>query len=582
MKSTILLPCVALAGSALAWVELDPSIIPQVKEPLPVFTLGPPASLPVEFLNELIQEVNPGIKLQRNETAGPGLFAYDGDRLVAFVDNETGEAQIFPDIAALNSTNEIESVNSQRVWSFLSTNGSFPADDTNITVTVGETLFGTSSYNDDNRPQAAVVGFNSTPEVYWTNNIVERTVIFNNVTYPVCGPGSQATFSISPEQQVVSLAYNWRPASLTNRTIAANSTRVAVESIKAQLEPIGFKSGLVKIDKVEVCFYDSGVSAIQPVYRYFGYSHAGKNSTVTVPTPITGYIAIGTGSPEFIPNLNEFVSANPPLEANNTIVARAPPSYFVARSELERRGPKPQIKVARYVVRDDIAQWTKSANNFWNNLSNRVADFANDQFYWSYPYLYTTRKERFINEAHIALTEAHGSYHLFSTEANCCDLVNIDSDVPDTPTSGYGGGAAASGDLVNLAYWIIHSCEVLPTPADYAPEDRLDAYAPWWDVFNGLHAVLSYRTQMYIADNAAGATAKAISMGAPVVSAWLKAVNEDKKYRGSPTYFSSNANREQPYGRASAMFVCGHEGDRVWQVENLGRASCLRTIWYNN
>ncbi|KAH6910219.1 hypothetical protein BKA70DRAFT_118750 [Coprinopsis sp. MPI-PUGE-AT-0042] len=579
MKSTILLPCVAFAGSALAWVELDPSIIPHVEEPLPVFTLGPPASLPVDFLNDLIQEVNPGITLQSNETMGPGLFAYDGDRLVAFVDDETGEAQIFPDIASLDSTSQVEFVNTERVWSFLSVNGSFPADDTNVTVTTGETLYGTTSYNDNVPLAAAVSGNDNTPEVYWTNGIVERTVIYNNVTYPVCGPGSQASFSMTPEEKVVSLAYNWRPASLTNQTIRANSTAVAVESIKAQLEPIGFKSGLVKVNKVEVCFYDSGVSAMQPVYRYFGYSHANKNSTVTVPTPITGYIAIGAGSPEFIPGLNEIVTTNPPAESNNTIAARAPPSYFEARSNLQRRGPKPQVKVARYVVRDDVAQWTKSANNFWNNLSNKVADFANDQFYWSYPYLYTTSKNRYINEAHIALTEAHGSYHLFSTEANCCDLVNIDDDILDTPTSGYGGGAAASGDL---AYWIIHSCEVLPTPADYSPEDRLDAYAPWWDVFNGMHAVLSYRTQMYIADNAAGATAKAISMGAPVVGAWMKAVNEDKIYRGGPTYFSSNANREQPYGRASAIFVCGHESDRVWQVENLGRPDCLRTLWYDN
>ncbi|KAH6885526.1 hypothetical protein BKA70DRAFT_125827 [Coprinopsis sp. MPI-PUGE-AT-0042] len=580
MKYTILLPCMAFAGSALAWVELDPSIIPLVKEPLPVFKLGAPASLPVDFLNDLIQEANPGIKLQRNETMGPGLFAYDGDRLVAFVDQGTGETQIFPNIAALKSTNEIEFANTKRVWSFLSVNGSFPADDTNITVTPGETLYGTTSYSDNGPSVSAVVApNNTTPEIYWTNGIVERTVVYNNVTYPVCGPGSQATFSVTPEERIASLAYYWRPAFRTNQTISANSTAIVIGSIKAQLEPIGFKSGLVKVNKVEVCFYDSGVSAMQPVYRYFGYSHANKNSTVTSPTPITGYIAIGAGSPEFIPILNEVVTTNPPTEANNTLAARAPPSYFEVRSDLQRRGVKPRVKVARYVVRHDVDQWVKSANNFWNNLSNRVADFTNDQYYWAYPFLYTTSKDQFINEAHIALTEAHGTYHLFSTERNCCDLVDIDSDIPNTPTSGYGGGAAKSGDL---AYWIIHSCEVLPTPTDYAPADRLKAYAPWWDVFNGMHAVLSYRTQMFISDNAAGATAKAISMGAPVVGAWMKAVHEDRSYRGSPTYFDTNVNRQQPYGRASAIFVCGHENDRVWQVENLGRPGCLRTVWYNN
>ena len=82
------------------------------------------------------------------------------------------------------------------------------------------------------------------------------------------------------------------------------------------------------------------------------------------------------------------------------------------------------------------------------------------------------------------------------------DLVNIDTDIPSGGSNGYGGGAGASGDL---AYWIIHSCEVLPTPADYSAENRRLAYDTWWDVFNGMHAVLSYRTQMFIADNAAGA-----------------------------------------------------------------------------
>ncbi|KAH6910220.1 hypothetical protein BKA70DRAFT_118756 [Coprinopsis sp. MPI-PUGE-AT-0042] len=580
MKYTILLPCMVFAGSALAWVELDPSIIPLVKEPLPVFKLGAPASLPVDFLNDLIQEANPGIKLQPNETMGPGLFAYDGDRLVAFVDQGTGETQIFPNIAALKSTNEIEFVNTKRVWSFLSVNGSFPADDTNVTVTPGGTLYGTTSYSDNGPSVSAVVApNNTTPEVYWTNGIVERTVVYNNVTYPVCGPGSQATFSVAPEERIVSLAYYWRPAFRTKQTIRANSTAIVIGSIKAQLEPIGIKTGLVKVDKVEVCFYDSGVSAMQPVYRYFGSSHANKNSTVTVPIPITGYIAIGAGSPEFIPILNEVVVTNPPTEPNNTLAARAPPSYFEARSDLQTRGVKPQVKVARYVVRNDDPDWVKSANNFWNNLSNRIADFANDQYYWAYPFLYTTNKDQFINEAHIALTESHGSYHLFTTLRDCCDIVNIDTDFPNTPTSGYGGGAAKSGDL---AYWVIHSCEVLPTPADYPPADRLKAYAPWWDVFNGLHAVLGYRTDMYISDNAAGTTAKAISMGAPVVGAWMKAVNEDGLYRGNPTYFSNNAHKVQPLGRASAIFVCGHESDRVWQVENLGRPGCLRTLWYNN
>jgi hypothetical protein len=41
----------------------------------------------------------------------------------------------------------------------------------------------------------------------------------------------------------------------------------------------------------------------------------------------------------------------------------------------------------------------------------------------------------------------------------------------DIPSTGYGPGAGGS-----LAYWILHSCEVIPTPTDYSDADSQEAW----------------------------------------------------------------------------------------------------------
>jgi hypothetical protein len=69
----------------------------------------------------------------------------------------------------------------------------------------------------------------------------------------------------------------------------------------------------------------------------------------------------------------------------------------------------------------------------------------------------------------------------------------------------------------SLGYWIIHSCEVLPTQTDEST-----SFDVWWNIFQGLHAVAGYRTEMWISDGATGPFGFSIGLGAPVVSAWLK------------------------------------------------------------
>ncbi|TFK26277.1 hypothetical protein FA15DRAFT_637770 [Coprinopsis marcescibilis] len=552
-------------GSAWSSVKLDPSLIPKIGDALPIFKLGSPSTFQVDYLNELLQETNPGVKFDRNETLGPDLYAYNGDRLVGWV-TAGGETNWFPNLDGIEPLTG-KDIDISRVNEFLSRTEAFPQDDTKFSIVPGSTLYGNTVTSRDPKEVAANL---TTPQVYLTHGIIERTIDFKGQTYPICGPGSRASFGIGAQQQLLALSHRWNPAGITDQLIKPTSTTRIIRTLTKELEPIGQPAGSeVVIDKVDVCFYDSGESFIQPVYRFSGVTH-GNFTKVTVPPRVVAFLSIGEGSPEALPPVLKLEEGPPPTDH---FVSQPPP----ADEQLKARGVKPRLSVARYVVRNDIQQWVTSGQTFWSNLGSGLVDWSDDQWFWSHPFLYTTSKDSFINRADIALTEAHGNYHLFSTSSNCCDLVSIDPDFPNTPTSGYGGGARG-----RLGYWIIHSCSVIPTPVDFSAANFNRAFDPWWDVFNGMHAVLSYRTQMLIADGATASTARAISLGVPVVGAWLQAVITDSIYRGRPTYFDTNVNRIQPYGRPSAMFPCGHGDDRVWQTDNLGRPGCLTVVWYDN
>ncbi|KAF8860453.1 hypothetical protein BDZ45DRAFT_741347 [Acephala macrosclerotiorum] len=202
----------------------------------------------------------------------------------------------------------------------------------------------------------------------------------------------------------------------------------------------------------------------------------------------------------------------------------------------------------------DDAGRTASANNLWTSLNTwngKFAQFINWQYYFAYPYLFTTSKQTCINSAHVSLTEVHGSWDLFTTYQNWGDVVYLGQ----IAAGGYGGGA-----MGKLAYWIIHACEAIPSVIDY-PSSPSTSYNIWWHSFGGLRAVVGYRTKMYI--------------------------NDDNHWYGSSspyvqTYYDANKGINEPYGRASTVYVCGHAGHLVWNVANLGRATCLQETHYQN
>jgi hypothetical protein len=309
---------------------------------------------------------------------------------------------------------------------------------------------------------------------------------------------------------------------------------------------------------VEVGYYDGNQDFIQPVYRFTATIHSEAAKTDPrqrrIDSHVIGYIPIEKGI-EPVPILSATPKVMPAMPTGEGV----PP---LPRAPVKEDDPT----VGRYVVRNDDPNWVANANEFWNGLTaipSLAPNFTNAQYYWAYPYEYTTSKNDFVNSVNVALTEAHGDWWLFTTLQNCCDVVDI-----NTIPGGYGTSAGG-----NLCFWAIHSCEVVP-----APEDTANWPNPWWNIFKGLHAVVGYRTIMYIDDDVGYPFGYNLAIGIPFVSAWFSAVQGSSAYASGPRWYCHGANKLM--GRACAIVVCGHENDNIYDTQVLAPANCLNVYWY--
>jgi hypothetical protein len=419
-----------------------------------------------------------------------------------------------------------------------------------------------------------------------TNVVAQRSIHVPEAGthFPVRGNASKAVFGVGADGNLQSLSHFWHPAKLGGSTITPRPTREIYSAIIAQLKSFAEISP-VTVDSVELCFFDAGAAYIQPVFYFAATIQNNPQSKIVNQTHarISGYISLGSEPLESLPSLTKPSDISPPRFASKeSPTPEVPKSRRSYPPSLSKRGNS--IKVGRYVVRNDSTAWVASANDFLSTLVKysspvlpwlpRFVTFLNSQYYWAEPFLFTSSKESFIDSVHIADTEVHGNWHLFSTYQNWGDIVSLS----DIPASGYGGGAGGS-----LAYWILHSCEIIPTETDY-PARKTQSFDAWWNIFNGLHAIVGYRTEMWIADGATTPFARDIARGFAVVPAWMKAVHDDMVYAPSPgnIYYDTNRKMNEPMGRASSISVCGHTDDVVWNVRSLGRAGCLHEWWYEN
>ncbi|KAJ2917470.1 hypothetical protein MD484_g2905, partial [Candolleomyces efflorescens] len=585
MIKPLLLSLISLAAFvAASWVDLDPKLLPVIEGSLPVLNLGSPTFLSMDLLDSIVGNIAPNVTF--NDEGDGNITAYNGEVLAGFVNKDTGETRIYGDYASIPPAKS--AINVKKALEFIKPDSiGFPIDDTTIRVVKGPSLLGATLFVDEG---------NSTEEAtYLTQSFVQRSIrASNGVLYPVCGPGSQAAFGVGADNKIVSVSYLWKPAKNSGQEIKPNSTKNAVDTIKSALLSWTSADQGVGVYGIDVCFYDSGVSFLQPVYRVLAQTHLSKDGSSKVnANRLLHYFPIGSGSPEPLPSVfpGNSTAAGPPDEPQGNITARSLPDELDARSfsPVEARGIKPEIKVGRYVVRNDSAQYSflRNANGFWDNLaSSRVYAFQNSQYYWHYPFIYKESANTFINDVHLALTETHGSFHLMTTLSNCCDLVSIPGDLQST---GYGTTAGGRGGRFRLGFWIINACEVMPASIDFQLLESTQArrlaraFDPWRPVLaGGISAIMSWRTSPYFADDTPQTVAKLIAQGRGVASSWLEAAVTDPVYRHSSMYIGQTSRVNQPHGRASAVYPCERAASNVQQTAEFGRPTCIQMRYYDN
>jgi hypothetical protein len=551
-------------------IRLLPEQIPAVSGPLKVLrlsTLKPPVEFVEQALGQNAAEPTRLAPLSAMPQPAPEkaklpqeiLGAMREGALAAYVDTRTGDAEVFPSLKRTKNVAEAQEGAlleraSSRAREIFERPDILPRDATRFSLERPRPLYGqTAERSGTGEVKAA------SSEIYLTYVTARRSV----GDYFVYGPGSRALVAFGNDGTVQGFQRRWKAAAAAGEVSETRSRAEVAEAIRSQL---GFaaRTGEVEVMNVDVAYYDGHREYLQPVYRFTARIHesaapGGRPSVHVDDDFVIGYVPIGK-----------------PLEPVPTLLARAP-----AGPSTPARGkatpPRPgDPTVGRYVVRNDDPNWVANANEFYAGLTSFFGGplFTNSQYYWAYPFEFTSDESGFINTVNVALNEVHGDWWLFSTLKNCCDLVDITA-IP--ASSGYG---PASGG--NLDFWVLHSCEVVPSAIDApCPSDSRPWWTPWFNIFQGVHSVVGYRTIMWIDDDVTGPFATSLRLGAPVVSAWFNATTSAAGYQGNPTY-GAHCGRKPPMGRPSTVSACGHEGEWIYDTTRLAPASCLVNYWQPN
>jgi hypothetical protein len=528
-----------------AQIGLSLEQIPEVKERMPVMELSTGVLAPEKLMHDVLRASAPDASMNPYGHAG-AVAAHDGKRLTAFINPMTGESSVFPLLEALKPSRNLKEHAERAAHRLAADLSLFPRDGTRITPLAPVTLIGARHLREGRRTEPAAE--------YLAFVRFERDVH----GHPVLGPGTRAMAAVAEDGTIRGLSHRWRAAHPIALKLPARPRDEIARAIRAQLAA-STHTGQVTVDKVKLGYYDAGGRYLQPVY-YFAATIASRNRELHAANRrVTGFVPLSEEL-EPLPVLGSH-QGDPPSEP------RRGQRYGNARQAAPRGDPT----VGRYVVRNDAQGWVDSANGFYANLVlanffGSSIPFTDAQYYWAEPFEFLSDKDSFVNSVNIALNEVHGNWGLFSTRDNQDDLVFLNT----IPTDGYGGGA--------LAYWILHSCEVIPTATD-----EPTSFDVWWNIFNGMHAAVGYRTEMWINDGVTSAFGLSMGLGAPVISAWFNSIASNSNYGANDaTYLDDNRGIIEPMGRASAIAVCGHGDDTASDIASLGPADCLTEWWFNN
>ena len=558
--------------------------VPEVKGSLPIIRFNSQAA-PAGFVRESLNKMgaNPskiGPLAKSPEFANSDkhipesvMGLMDNGHLRAYWDENSGDAEIFPffeeqktvvvaDPAALSadrhSTETSDALKQKLNLATTSAQQIFarpdilPHDATQFTIGTPRPVMGASASREAGTENVKDSG----STLYLTYVPVMRKV----EGYPVYGEGSRALVAIGNDGSVQGFSRHWKTGAVNGGVQETRTAEQVRSEIVKQLQPLAALAN-VSVLSVDLAYYDNNVDSIQPVYRITAKVHYLPGS-------------VGGVKPAKQLGDDDFIVRYLPVGALREAAAPElilPSSFDAPRAPVTI--PPDDPTVGRYVVRNDDSGWVASANGFWNNISGfpNGGFFTNLQYYWAYPFEFNSYEQSYTNSVNVSLTEAHGDWWFFTTYQNWGDGVDITA-IP--ANEGYG---PANGG--QLAYWALHTCEVVPSYVD-APcsTDSRSWWTPWFNVFKGLHTVVGYRTIMYINDGTTSPFGSSLEWGAPVISAWFNATNGALDYFFRPTS-TAHCGKSLPMGRPSVVTVCGHENDNIYNQAAIPAASCLHNLY---
>lgn len=581
-------------------IDFPSSLIPKVPNSLPILKLTAQAP-PVEFLKDTLSKIGIREEAIQPLVKTPALVergispqmtgVVEQGHVRACWHSETGEAEISPDLEELKTERfvagnnrhlEAAAVLARRVFALP---GILPKDATSYTLGEPIPLLGSTA-----RKEANGRVIQSELALY-----LSYVPAFRRVEgYPVYGTGSRALVGVDNAGLIQAFSLHWRAGSLSGEAHEKRTAEQVYDALKAVVEPLA-RVGNVRVQSVGIGYYDDEESSrMGPAYRLIARVHSNPSSRATAGKQADDdFIVLYApyGDTALPPSLNQG-GGEQPKTADAKMLGGLPADARVAAGD---------PTVGRYVVRNDDPGWVNDANSFWSGLTSSGGGslFTNSQYYWAEPFEFTTNASSFVDNVQVGEVEAHGDWWFFTTYQDWGDGVNLDTN----PAPGGGYGSVKHGQL---NYLILHGCEDVPSAAE-APcpkgmptTDNRPWSDPWFRIFQGMHTVVGYRTIMYINDSVGGPFGKALRNSQPVLAAWSNALLTAGDYQGKPRLIAhcgrnpaaklapgdSCPSNSTPgclvMGQPSAVTVCGHSNDTIFNQSTLPAASCLTNYWWWN
>jgi hypothetical protein len=532
--------------------------VPAVQKPLPLFRLVTTAA-PASFVHDVLSG-RQGIAME-----GTRYVARDTQGVLhAFVDAATGEAQIFPDFAPTGDAARPAALMSAANAVFARPDV-IPKDATQVRIgDVTPVFAAAASHGTDGSTHPA-----GTPKVLFTYIPAERFA----AGLPVTGKGSHVTVGVGNDGSIRAFIRDWK-AAVPAGTVAPNANAAQVErEIAAQLQPFESRYGSITVDSVKQAYYDGDARFLQPVYEFV----ATLGAKGSLQDHIRGYVPVGKLA-EAIPVIG------------HTPAGSAAPTAPVPQSSVggdrHAMGSSSEITLGQYVNRDCTsgANCLDMANAYLNGFDSVPANkygppIVRTQWFWAYSFEVLGSANSYLNSVNVGYTNPHGDWYLNTTDGayiNTGDPWYV-SEIGAGGNPGF--GAAAGG---KLATWIVDSCEVLPSYYDkqYTTGNGYNAFSPWWQVFQGLHRALGFRTQMLLGED---------SMNQNIATLMAEGVNADSAFYNGvaeagtfPTYVDAHLNLTVHYDRVSNFNDVRNANESIYAVQGQTAAGSLTNVWMGN